>query len=157
MFQKYKCLSSFLMKNYVKGLVLWVVVGAMLLSAACKKDRERVPTVAVDEYLNLNLPEYVNLNAINNWVYYNYAGNRGLIVVRTSPTDFAAFERTCTYDPSITTAFVQGIPNDIFCIDSTCMSKFSIIDGSVVSGPASQPLLQYRAELLSNNILHIFN
>lgn len=145
------------MKNYVKGLVLWVTVAIGLLPAACKKDRERVPTVAVDEYLNLNLPEYVNLNAINNWIYYNFAGNRGLIVVRTSPTDFAAYERTCTYDPTVTTAIVQGIPSDIFCIDSTCMSKFSIIDGSVVSGPANQPLLQYRTELLSNNILHIYN
>lgn len=145
------------MKNYVKGPVLWVIVAGFVIINACKKDNDRVPTVAVDEYLNLNLPEYVNLNAINNWVYYNYAGNRGLIVVRTSPTDFAAFERTCTYDPSVSTAYVQGIPSDIFCIDSTCMSKFSIIDGSVVSGPATTPLLQYRTELLNNNILHIFN
>lgn len=157
MFQKYKCVSSFRMKNYVKGLVLWVIVAGFVTMGACKKNNDRVPTVAVDEYLNLNLPEYVNLNAINNWVYYNYAGNRGILVVRTSPSDFNAYERTCTYDPNTATAYVEGIPNDIFCIDSTCMSKFSIIDGSVVSGPASAPLLQYRTELLANNILHIYN
>lgn len=146
------------MKNYVKGPVSWATILLLLvLAGSCKKNDDRVPTVAVDEYLNLNLPEFINLNAINNWIYYNYAGNRGIIVVRTSPSDFVALERTCTYDPSVSTAYVKGIPNDIFCIDSTCMSKFSIIDGSVVSGPAAQPLLQYRTELLSNNILHIYN
>lgn len=146
------------MKNYVKGPVSWATILLLLvLAGSCKKNDDRVPTVAVDEYLNLNLPEFINLNAINNWTYYNYAGNRGIIIVRTSPSDFVALERTCTYDPSVSTAYVKGIPNDIFCIDSTCMSKFSIIDGSVVSGPAGQPLLQYRTELLSNNILHIYN
>ncbi|MBL7922876.1 MAG: hypothetical protein JNL88_01625 [Bacteroidia bacterium] len=146
------------MKNYVNTGLLWVIGSLCLIfPSSCKKNNDRVPTVAVDEYLNLNLPEYVNLNAINNWVYYNYAGNRGIIVIRNSPTEFIALERTCTYDPSVSTAYVEGIPNDIFCVDSTCMSKFSLIDGSVVNGPATQALLQYRTELLSNNILHIFN
>lgn len=145
------------MKNYVKRRVLWVIATGILLFWACKKDNDRVPTTAVDEYLNLYLPEYSNLNAVNNWVYYNFAGNRGLLVVRTSLTDFAAYERTCTYDPNVSTAIVRAIPADIFCIDSTCMSKFSIIDGSVAAGPATVPLLRYRTELLPNNILHIFN
>ncbi len=146
------------MGNYVKSTFYWVVAFFLMGHAVgCRRDNDTVPTVAVDEYLNLNLPEFITLNAINNWVYYNYAGNRGIIVVRTSPTDFLALERTCTFDPSVSSAYVTGIPNDIFCIDSTCMSKFSLLDGSVVNGPASQPLLRYRTQLLSNNILHIFN
>lgn len=146
------------MENYVKTAIYWVVfIFFISHSVSCRRDNDTVPTVAVDEYLNLNLPEFINLNAVNNWVYYNYAGNRGIIVVRTSPTDFLALERTCTFDPSVNTAYVTGIPNDIFCIDSTCLSKFSLLDGSVVNGPASQPLLRYRTQLLSNNILHIFN
>ena len=146
------------MGNYVKSTFYWVIAFLLMGHAAgCSRDNDTVPTVAVDEYLNLNLPEFITLNAINNWVYYNYAGNRGIIVVRTSPTDFLALERTCTFDPSVSSAYVSGIPNDIFCIDSTCMSKFSLLDGSVVNGPASQPLLRYRTQLLSNNILHIFN
>ena len=146
------------MGNYVKSTFYWVIAFLLMGHAAgCRRDNDTVPTVAVDEYLNLNLPEFITLNAINNWVYYNYAGNRGIIVVRTSPTEFLALERTCTFDPSVSSAYVSGIPNDIFCIDSTCMSKFSLLDGSVVNGPASQPLLRYRTQLLSNNILHIFN
>lgn len=144
--------------NYVKGLISGVV-GLLCLfnSSACKKSDDRIPTVAVDEYLNLNLPEYFNLSAINNWVYHNSAGNRGIIVIRKSPTEFAAYERTCTFDPNVTTAIVEGIQNDIFGIDSTCGSKFSLLDGSIVNGPATQALMQYRTQLLSNNILHIYN
>ena len=146
------------MKNYVKGHLCWVILlGILTISPSCKKNKDQVPNVAVDEYINLNLPDYINLNAINNWVYYNYAGNKGIIIIRTSPTEFNAYERTCTYDPSISSAYVKGIPNDIFCVDSTCGSKFSLIDGSVVTGPASVPLLKYRTQLLSNNVLHIYN
>lgn len=146
------------MRNYVKLPVLWVTGLFFLLNnMACKKNDDRVPTVAVDEYLNLNLPEFFNLNAINNWVYYNYAGNKGIIVIRKSPTEFAAFERTCTFDPSVSAAIVEGINNDIFGIDSVCGSKFSLLDGSIINGPATQPLLQYRTDLLNNNILHIYN
>ncbi len=147
-----------MLRNYVKAPLLWAICLFLLLGAwGCKKNDDRVPNVAVDEYLNLNLPEYFNLSAINNWVYYNYAGNKGIIVIRKSPTDFAAFERTCTYDPSVSASIIEGITNDIFCIDSVCGSKFSLLDGSVVTGPATQPLLQYRTELLNNNILHIYN
>ncbi len=146
------------MNYYAKLPILRAMAFVFLwCSMACKKNNDRVPSVAVDEYLNLNLPEYFNLNAINNWVYYNYAGNKGIIVIRTSPTDFSAYERTCTFDPSVPAAIVEGIPNDIFSIDSVCGSKFSLLDGSVINGPATQPLLQYRTELLGNNILHIYN
>jgi hypothetical protein len=146
------------MKNYVKGLVCWVSLGSTLIfSMSCKRNNDQVPNVLVDEYINLNLPEYIALNAVNNWVYYNYAGNKGIIIIRTSPTEFNAYERTCTYDPSVTSAYVKGIPNDIFCVDSTCGSKFSLIDGSVVTGPATVPLLKYKTQLLSNNFLHIYN
>lgn len=130
---------------------------AHLLTASCNRGSDRVPSVAVDEYLNLNLPQFSVLNAVNNWIYYDLAGNRGIIVVKTGINEFKAYERTCPYDPSISTAFIQGIPNDILAIDSTCGSKFSLIDGSVVKGPANQALLRYRTELLPNNVLHIFN
>jgi len=145
-------------KNSVNALFLGASLGLLgLILRACNQNDDRVPSVAVDEYLNLNLPEFSVLNAVNNWIYYDIAGNRGLIVIRTGTNEFIAYERTCTYDPSVSTAIVEGIPNDIIAVDSTCGSQFSLIDGSVVKGPANQPLFRYRTQLLQNNILHIFN
>ncbi|MBK7965411.1 MAG: hypothetical protein IPK10_09060 [Bacteroidetes bacterium] len=81
------------MKNYVKGHLCWVIIaGSMILTSACKKNNDQVPNVLVDEYINLNLLEYINLNAINNWVYYNYAGNKGIIIIRISLSEFNAYE-----------------------------------------------------------------
>lgn len=128
-----------------------------LLPVSCKKNDDRVPNVAVDEYLNLNLPEYQPLQTPNNWIYYNYAGNRGIIVFCTGTDQYTALERTCTFDPSVSTAIVRGIPNDIFGVDSTCGSKFNLMDGNIVNGPANQPLLKYRTQMLPNKILHIYN
>jgi Rieske Fe-S protein len=44
----------------------------------------------------------------------------------------------------------------ISAIDSCCNSRFSIIDGSVINGPATRPLYQYRT-LFDGNALRIYN
>jgi nitrite reductase/ring-hydroxylating ferredoxin subunit len=129
----------------------------LLIISSCQKNNSQVPNVAVDEYLNLNLPEYLPLNAVNNWIYYNYAGYKGIIVIQTAPGEFTALERSCTYDPSASGSIITALPGDIFGVDSVCNSKFSLIDGSVVNGPATRPLIRYRTALLANNILHIYN
>jgi hypothetical protein len=139
---------------------MWAIIGLsglLFLSAACQKNSSDVPNVAVDEYINLNLPEYLNLNAVNNWVYYDYAGNKGIIIIRSGPNEFTALERTCTFDPNAANSIVEGIQFDIFGIDSVCGSKFSLIDGNVSTGPANRPLIRYRTQLLPNNILRIYN
>jgi len=148
------------MKNHPKPNIsasLAALCLSALLLVSCKKNDDRVPNVAVDEYLNLNLPEYQPLQTPNNWIYYNFAGNRGIIVFCTGIDQYTALERTCTFDPSVSTAIVRGIPNDIFGIDSTCGSKFNLMDGNIVNGPANQPLLKYRTQMLPNKILHIYN
>lgn len=145
------------MKIAFQSLYKWLIPAIFLAIFACKKNDDRVPTVAVNEYINLNLPEFLPLNAVNNWIYYNYAGNKGLIIMRISPSEFMAYERTCTYDPYVAASIIEGFENDIFCIDSVCNSRFSLLDGSVVSGPATQAMARYRTELVGNNILHIYN
>lgn len=121
---------------------------------SCKKSNSDVPFVNVNEYLNLSLPSYISLNAVNGWVYYG-AGNKGLIVFRRSGSEFVVYDRTCTYDPT-SVCQINVVTNNILATDSCCGSKFSLFDGSVTNGPASQPLKQYHADY-SNNTLHIYN
>lgn len=135
-------------KRYLTGLLI------LLVFVTCKK-KDNVPSVAIDAYLNLQLPQYINLQTFQNWIYYP-AGNRGLIIYRKNSTDFAVLERTCTFDPASSTAQVKVLTDNITSIDSTCGSKFSISDGSVMNGPATQPLLQYRYEF-DGVTLHIYN
>ena len=91
----------------------------MLLSAflACRKNDELIPNVSVNEYIDLNLPSYSNLNAVNNWIYYP-AGAKGLIIFRKSTTEFVAYERACTFDPNTSGAVVYMLANGIDAIDN---------------------------------------
>lgn len=123
---------------------------------SCKKDEDDVRTPGVDEYIDLNLPSYLELNVPGNYVYYP-AGGRGIIIYRRSSNEFAAYERTCPFDPQLSTGLVEVENGNTTAADSTCGSRFSIFDGSLVNGPANRPLSQYRTELLQGNILHIFN
>lgn len=137
----------------MKYIVLSVIVLLLISTGSCKKD-ENVPKAYVDLLLQLNLPQYVTLNTINNWVYVP-GGNRGIIVYRRSSQDFIALEQTCTYDAE-NTVKVEG--NNITAHDSICGSKFQITDGSVTQGPATRSLVQYRVDYnASDNTLHIYN
>ncbi|MFM7015799.1 MAG: hypothetical protein ACKOX3_05655 [Bacteroidota bacterium] len=129
----------------------------ILFVLGCKKNESLIPNVSVNEYIDLNLPSYSNLNAVNNWIYYP-AGAKGLIIFRKSTTEFVAYERACTYDPNTSGAVVYMQPNGIDAKDTICGSKFFIFDGSIINGPASRPLQQYRCMYnISSNQLHIYN
>ena len=67
-----------------------------------------------------------------------------------------AYERTCPYDPEKPTARVQVESSGMTAIDSTCGSKFILIDGSVYSPPATVSLKAYRT-YFDGEVLHIYN
>jgi len=138
-----------------KTTTLFILV--LLIVFSCRKNEDLIPNVSVNEYIDLNLPSYSNLNAVNNWIYYS-AGAKGLIIFRKSTTEFVAYERACTYDPNTSGAVVYMLPNGIDAKDSICGSKFFIFDGSIINGPASRPLQQYRCTYnISANQLHVYN
>jgi len=147
------------MKNINNHFMRAICISALIsfnVITSCNKSSSEVPYSAINEYINLNLPSYINLNVINGWVYYG-AGSRGIIIYRKSQTEFIVFDRNCPYDPTASCALVKVIPNNILAVDSCCGSQFSLFDGSVTQGPSANPLLQYRNDLLTNNVLHIYN
>jgi len=86
---------------------------------------------------------------------YVNAGTKGIIIYRKSTTEFTASERNCTYDPNASCSIVEVL-SGISAIDSCCTSRFSIFDGSVINGPATKPLYQYRT-LFDGNALRVYN
>jgi nitrite reductase/ring-hydroxylating ferredoxin subunit len=132
------------------------VIILISLITSCKKNKEVIPVSKFDEYINITLPSYIALQTPLNYIYYDFVGNRGLIIYRRSNTDFTILERTCTFDPSSGTAQVEVLPDNITCVDSTCGSKFNITDGSLLNPPATQPLQQYQYTF-DGTTLHIFN
>jgi nitrite reductase/ring-hydroxylating ferredoxin subunit len=93
-------------------------------------------TIAVDD------PAYINLKTIGGWEYLS-GGSRGIIVYRTSQTEFKAYDRHCTFQPSETCALVSVDPNNLTATDDCCGSSFLLTDGTVSKPPASVPLKEY--------------
>ena len=136
-----------------KEIVLFIGL-ALILS--CKKNKEIIPTTKFDEYINTSLPQYVALQTPLNYIYYDRAGSRGIIIYRRTSSDFTILERTCTFDPSSGSAQIEVMTDNVTCVDSTCGSKFSIFDGGLMNGPATQPLQQYQYTF-DGTTLHIYN
>lgn len=145
---------------FFRNFLLFSVLLCSLTLVACRKDgaTDNIPNVAVEIYIPLSLPEYTALNSIGNYVLVN-GGYRGIIVFRKSLTEFAAYERACPFDPTTAGSLVEPDSGNVSGVDRKCGSEFLFYDGSVLNGPATRPLKQYRCDFDGNSpgSLHIYN
>jgi hypothetical protein len=148
--------------------IYWVAglaaTSLLLLNVACNKDKlcQDFP----DTYINITLqPNTLDYISPGGYVYVtaNYP-SRGLIVYRPFTDQFLAFERTCPYDPygccaaDDPTRCARLIVEEsgITIIDSCCLSRYLMTDGSPFEGPSSCPLYQYQT-YYDGTSLRIFN
>ena len=130
---------------------------SLFLCVSCGKQRNVVPIVYVDQYINLSLPSYSSLNIIGGWTYIS-GGSKGIIIYRQSYNQFSAYDRHCTYnaDNPCGKASVDSTNSFVEC--SCDGSQFQIYDGLVMQGPASYSLKNYQTSYDEiNNLLHIYN
>jgi nitrite reductase/ring-hydroxylating ferredoxin subunit len=135
--------------------ILYILAIAAVLNGCKKQSDNNVPDTLVDIYLYTNNPSFVNVSAVGGWVYIT-GGVRGILLYRKSNTEFMAYDRNCTYQPTNSCATVFVDNTNIVAKDTCCNSQFSIYDGSVFQGPAAQPLKAYNTTF-DGNVLHIYN
>lgn len=142
-------------RNVLRFIVLLLII---LSSTSCRKDKAKnIPYANVNIYIKPNSTEFLELNSIGGWVYLTAEyPSRGLIVYRLGPDDFMAYERTCPYDPDLDCARVEVEASGSTAVDSCCMSRFILHDGSPFDGPASLPLKHFQTSY-DGITLHIFN
>jgi hypothetical protein len=141
----------------MKKIAVFFLISLLFLSCSKKDDNNSncnfLQNVGVNTSLNLNLPQYNDLNFISNPIYISGQGNGGLIVTNTG-TGFVALDaadpnhmlNTC----SILT--ISGLEGICGCVDA---NKFSLFTGQPLENPDLRcGLKAYRAEL-SGNILII--
>jgi len=138
-------------------IVTLFLISVSFTFSSCNRNNQVVPYVAIDTYLNLNLPAYISLNGISGWTYVT-GGNEGLIVYRQTQNVFMVYDRYCTYnvDGSCGAASVDSTNITISC--ECDGSQYQLFDGAVLQGPATTNLHQYRSDYDElNNTLHIYN
>ncbi|MFT5215340.1 MAG: hypothetical protein ACI83H_000448 [Glaciecola sp.] len=141
----------------MKKIAVFSLISLLFLSCSKKDDNDSncnfLQNVGVNTSLNLNLPQYNDLNFISNPIYISGQGNGGLIVTNTG-TGFVALDaadpnhmlNTC----SILT--ISGLEGICGCVDA---NKYSLFTGQPLENPDLRcGLKAYRAEL-SGNILII--
>lgn len=124
--------------------------------AACDDTVSRVPDVPVNILMNLDNPEYFDLQPVNGFVYQS-GGYNGIIVYHKSQNEYVAFDRACSFDPTNKDCErVEVDQNRLVAVDSCCGSEFQLLDGSVLKGPAEFPLKQYQTSY-DGQTLYIIN
>ena len=134
---------------------LFPMIFFLLLTPQCKKDKDQIPYVYVNFYITINSTQYIGLNNIGGHEYFT-GGSRGIIIYRRSTDEFMAYERNCPYQPSNSCAQVEVDNSGVMAVDSCCGSQFLLIDGSIVTGPATVMLKQYHTTY-DGTTLHVFN
>lgn len=133
--------------NYFSKITIFLLI--LLGFNACNNPENKIPYVYVDITINLDKPEFQELNAIGNYVYIT-GGLSGIVVYRDSRNIFFAYERACPYDPECGRVVVED--NGYRLVDTCCGSKFSLsMDGAVIQGPAEMSLRKYDTYFYENS------
>jgi hypothetical protein len=136
---------------------VFFLFSVLLMLTACKKENSNsnIPVTNVDIYIYPDDPQFATtIGVVGGWVYIT-GGVKGIIVYRKTNTDFAAYDRSCTYDPN-TNSLLKVLSDNVTIRDTVCSSKYLILDGSVTQGPAAQSLKQYVCSY-DGSVLHIYN
>ncbi|MFO8088071.1 MAG: Rieske (2Fe-2S) protein [Bacteroidales bacterium] len=145
-------------ERYKQFLISFIFLLGLFLFPHCDKSKQQnlIPNVHVNISLDINSTMYTGLNVVGGYEYIT-GGYRGIVVYRMAYDEFVAYDRACPYDHHENSdARVDVEDNGLTLIDSVCMSRFLLLDGSVVKGPAERPLKSYRTQLDGDNLL-IFN
>ena len=139
-----------------KYIYLLVAVSSLLLFRCSNKKENPVPEVYVDFHIYLNQPDFNALNSVGGWVYVS-GGSRGILVYRLDLSTCVALDRNCTYNSTAANAIVTVDSTGLYARDTSCGSRFVLIDGSVSQGPATIGLRQYKADFDGFQTVHVHN
>jgi len=138
----------------MKNILLFCLLISFI---SCEKNdtEDLLPDVPVDVYVNLNLPQFINLQAASGWVTTN-DGIKGVFIqnIGVGSPPFKAFELACpNYDCNSAMSFDGSLKFKCSCDKS----EYSVIDGSPQTDGNSQFAREYRVVQLSTSTLKITN
>lgn len=133
-------------------LIKIVFAGILLVvCVTCKKDYyQSFPNIVVNISLSIDT-DLSSLGIGSAMVSPIPGGVKGIIIYRSDLYEYAAYDRLCTNFPNDTCAV--EIDDSKIIAESPCSgSKFLLIDGSVLNGPARYPLKRYTTTIERNRL-----
>jgi len=138
----------------MKKLSYILTISTLIFS--CNSNENYIQNVYVDEYVNLNLPEYSELNTSGSAIF-TQGGVEGIIIYHGVGNDYKVYDRNCSYQPSLSCSVIDSVNSGIaFC--RCCTSAFLISNtGESINAPALLSLKTYNWDLDDNNVMKIYN
>jgi len=143
------------MKRQIIYFFLFIILISCSKDNAINNNNPFLPNYPVDLTINLNLPEYNNLQFVSNSVYINNgaAGIRGVFVFNAGSNNYVAFDAACPNQAlsSCSTMTINGIKAVCACDDA----EYSFFTGQA---PDKQyPMKQYRVQQVNATTLRVYN
>lgn len=150
------------------SIFLLICIVSLSLSSCNKQKNDVIPDVTVDFYIDLNDPEFFDLNAIGNHILVNYNtnnlgykasgyDNNGIIVYRSQTDEFIALDRTCPHDYKLDGTSIAVNVDGIYAECPLCISTYALPSfGTPTSGPSKYPLKMYRTSF-NGQFVHVTN
>jgi nitrite reductase/ring-hydroxylating ferredoxin subunit len=134
--------------------------------SSCNKKNDVIPDSYVNFTMNLNDPEFVNLNAFggsvtvnsrtNNWGAGAAGYNGNGIIVCYGVEEFYAYDRTCPHDYVVNSLNVQvniDPSNSTIAVCPKCGTKYGLtVGGTPASGIGRYPLKNYKTSFQGNYV-----
>lgn len=114
-----------------------------------------IPEVDVNFSIYPNDAQYAALNHIGGYMYFT-GGVAGIVIYRLDGATFLAYDRACPYDWRDQDAWICVEESGLTLIDNHCGSRFNILDGGVINGPAQFPLKSYKTRF-DGYVLRVYN
>jgi hypothetical protein len=140
--------------------IFTIIILSFILVSCGNQYPVNIPNVPVDITISTFDPEFISLQAVGGHAYVS-GGSRGIVIYRVSIDQFNAYERHCPYDTENPCGKVTLDNNGLFLVDDDCLgsgcgSRFNIINGEKVDGPAMYSLKQYSTSF-DGALVRIFN
>ena len=135
-----------------------IAVALTVILSSCNKKNDVIPDTYVNFTLDLNDPEFVNLNAMggsvtvdshtNNWGPGAAGFNGNGIIIYSGVDEFYAYDRTCPHDYSVNGLSIKvniDINSSLYAICPKCGTTYALsAGGTPSSGTGKYPLKNYR-------------
>ncbi len=142
------------MKKLISIFLIFLALSACSNNEDNYRGNPNIPDISFRIQLNLNLPEYNNLQYPgNSFATYNY-GVKGIVIYNINGTQYSAFELADPNHPlrECSTMTVNGVIASCGCDDN----EYNVITGELSSGEGQYTMKPYRIRR-SGNILEVWN
>ena len=130
---------------------IFIIFFAAFFFISCGKNSDPIPNVSVNFERPITDPGLQGLSIIGGSVTVAGYGVAGLILYHEFDGSYAAYDRCSSYQPEKRSAVT--LDSDGFTVtDPLSGSKFSLVDGTPVKGPATEALKSYSASVINYEI-----